>query len=128
MSDRPWMQLSGPVLDAPDIAALAEFYHRLLGWPYRKREDDWISLEQPESGALLSFQTEPTYVRPVWPSTATHQQMQLHLDIEVKDLAAAGDYARSLGATLAEFQPQEDVRVYLDPAGHPFCFWVQSAE
>jgi hypothetical protein len=22
---------------------------------------------------------------------------------------------------LATFQPQDDVRVYLDPAGHPFC-------
>ena len=30
-----------------------------------------------------------------------------------------------LGATLAEFQPQDDVRVYLDPAGHPFCLWVE---
>jgi len=28
-----------------------------------------------------------------------------------------------LGATLAEFQPQEDVRVLLDPAGHPFCLY-----
>lgn len=26
--------------------------------------------------------------------------------------------------TLAQFQPQDDVRVYLDPAGHPFCLFV----
>ena len=25
-----------------------------------------------------------------------------------------------------EFQPQDDVRVYLDPAGHPFCLWVRT--
>ena len=52
--------------------------------------------------------------------------MMLHLDIEVEDLEAAGAYATGLGAALAEFQPQEDVRVYLDPAGHPFCFWIRT--
>jgi hypothetical protein len=25
---------------------------------------------------------------------------------------------------VAQFQPQNDVRVCLDPAGHPFCLWV----
>jgi hypothetical protein len=28
------------------------------------------------------------------------------------------------GARVARFQPQDDVRVLLDPAGHPFCLWV----
>lgn len=50
--------------------------------------------------------------------------MMIHLDIEVDDLAAEGERALSLGATLASFQPQEHVRVYLDPDGHPFCLWV----
>jgi hypothetical protein len=27
-------------------------------------------------------------------------------------------------ATLPGFQPQEDVRVCLDPAGHPFCLFT----
>jgi len=27
-----------------------------------------------------------------------------------------------LGATKAEVQPDPGFRVYLDPAGHPFCF------
>jgi Glyoxalase-like domain len=42
----------------------------------------------------------------------------------------AGFYQRLLGWPVgtdepgAEFQPQEDVRVYLDPAGHPFCLYV----
>ena len=52
--------------------------------------------------------------------------MQVHLDIEVDDLEAASARARELGATLAEFQPQKDVRVHLDPAGHPFCLWVST--
>ena len=30
----------------------------------------------------------------------------------------------SVGAVLAEHQPQTDVRVYHDPAGHPFCLWT----
>jgi hypothetical protein len=50
--------------------------------------------------------------------------MQLHLDIEVDDLAAAVRLAVEAGATVADFQPQEDVRVCLDPAGHPFCLFV----
>jgi hypothetical protein len=50
----------------------------------------------------------------------------VHLDIEVDDLEAAGAQAVAAGAVLAEHQPQEDVRVYLDPAGHPFCLWVDS--
>jgi hypothetical protein len=26
---------------------------------------------------------------------------------------------------LADFQPQQQVRVCVDPAGHPFCLWVR---
>ena len=33
-------------------------------------------------------------------------------------------HAVACGAVLAEYQPQELVRVLLDPAGHPFCLWV----
>jgi hypothetical protein len=53
--------------------------------------------------------------------------MMAHLDIEVDDLDAAGDRAAALGATLAVFQPQEHVRVWLDPVGHPFCLFVPDA-
>src|SRR5947207_366299 len=111
MAERPRMTLSGVVLDAPDPRALANFYHRLLGWPIDKDESTWVTLSPPSGGAKLSFQYEPTYVRPSWPSGASHQQMQLHLDIEVEDLEVAGAYAAAQGATLAEYQPQADVRV-----------------
>jgi hypothetical protein len=30
----------------------------------------------------------------------------------------------ALGATVAAYQPQDDVRVVLDPAGHPFCLYL----
>ena len=50
--------------------------------------------------------------------------MQLHLEVEVSDLDAAVEHAVELGATLAAYQPQDDVRVMLDPAGHPFCLYT----
>jgi hypothetical protein len=46
-----------------------------------------------------------------------------HLDFEVDDLEAAVTHAVELGAEVAAFQPQNDVRVMLDPAGHPFCLY-----
>ena len=49
--------------------------------------------------------------------------MQLHLDIGVDDLAEGEARALALGAVLASYQPQDDVRVLLDPAGHPFCLF-----
>ena len=37
-------------------------------------------------------------------------------------------YAVEVGAELAELQPQQDVRVLLDPAGHPFCLYVDDSD
>jgi hypothetical protein len=53
--------------------------------------------------------------------------MQLHLDLQVEDLHAATARALELGATEADFQPQDDVRVLLDPDGHPFCLFLPGA-
>lgn len=50
--------------------------------------------------------------------------MSMHLDLAVDDLGTAVAHARDAGAVLAEHQPQEDVRVMLDPAGHPFCLYL----
>ena len=47
--------------------------------------------------------------------------MAMHLDIGVDDLDEAVAWAGEVGATPAEIQPQERVRVMLDPHGHPFC-------
>src|SRR5688572_33278004 len=128
--DRPWSDLSATVLDTPDPRALAAFYCELLGFVVRMDEPEWVSIGPPAGGPpRLSFQAEPLYRRPTWPSQSDRQQMMTHLDIEVRDLDAAGAHAQRLGATLAEYQPQKDVRVWLDPDGHPFCLWVdQPAE
>jgi catechol 2,3-dioxygenase-like lactoylglutathione lyase family enzyme len=124
MTQRPGMRLTATVLGAPDPRALAGFYQRLLGWPLGSDEPGWVTLRAPGGGAGLSFQTEEAHVRPTWPAGPGDQQMQMHLDIEVDDLEAAGARAIAPGAVLADHQPQDDVRVYLDPAGHPFCLWV----
>ena len=124
MKQQPRMRLSAIVLDAPDAGELADFYRRLLGWEIKVDEGDWVMLERPDGGTSLSFQTEAFYVRPVWPGASGEQLMMLHLDIEVDDLDEAGAHAVAEGAILAEFQPQDDVRVYLDTAGHPFCLWI----
>jgi predicted enzyme related to lactoylglutathione lyase len=118
------MTLTAAVLDAPDPRELADFYGQLLGWNVEQDEPDWVTLRAPGGGPGLSFQTETNYVRPTWPAGPGDQQMMVHLDIEVEDLEAAGAHAVAAGATLAGYQPQENVRVYLDPAGHPFCLWV----
>lgn len=127
MTERPRFTISGVVLGSPDPKALAEFYHRLLGWEFGADEPGWVTLRAPGGGIGLSFQGEDAYVRPVWPAGQGDQQMMAHLDIHVDDLDSAGAYASDAGAVLADFQPQSDVRVYLDPDGHPFCLWIETA-
>ncbi|MFD4023825.1 VOC family protein [Streptomyces sp. NPDC058576] len=121
---RPSLTLSSTVLDAPDAAELAGFYRRLLGWQPVQEEPDWVKLLPPGGGPGLSFQTAKPYVPPVWPAALGDQLMMLHLDFEVTDLETAVAHAVAEGATPAEFQPQHDVRVLFDPAGHPFCLFV----
>jgi catechol 2,3-dioxygenase-like lactoylglutathione lyase family enzyme len=132
---QPRMRVVSAVLGGPDPRALAAFYARMLGWtvavdeparPGLPAEDGWVMLRPASGGtglAALSFQYEPDYTPPVWPSRAGAQAMMIHLDIEVDDLDAAVAWALRAGATVAEFQPQDGVRVLLDPAGHPFCLF-----
>ncbi|MGC0331083.1 catechol-2,3-dioxygenase [Streptomyces sp. SAI-170] len=127
----PDARLSTVVLDAHDAHELAGFYLRLLGYEVRAEEPDWVLIGPPPGteGLSLALQTEPEYVRPVWPTRRPgEQQMMLHLDIEVDDLAAETARAVAEGATLAEYQPQDDVRVLLDPSGHPFCMWTEASQ
>ncbi len=112
-------------LGCRDVRALVDFYQRLLGWEVAQLDDDWAVLENPDGGWGLAFQTEVHHVPPVWPARGpADQQMQLHLEIEVDDLAAASAHAEACGAPASAFQPQDDVRVHIDPAGHPFCLYT----
>jgi catechol 2,3-dioxygenase-like lactoylglutathione lyase family enzyme len=114
----------GVVLDAPDAQALAYFYRDLFGWPLSDDTPNWCTIRIPGAPANLAFQTESIYERPTWPAEPGRQQMMLHLDVGASDLAASVAEAVALGAELPEHQPQDDVRVLLDPAGHPFCLYL----
>lgn len=120
----PDLVLSATTIGAPDPRALGDFYRRLLGWEVVDNEPEWVTLRPPGGGPGLSFQAEPDYVAPTWPPAPGQQQMMMHLDLAVGDLQAAGQHAESCGATAAAYQPQAHVRVYLDPAGHPFCLFL----
>jgi hypothetical protein len=115
----------GVTLDAPDAHELARFYARLLDWQIFEGDGEGAAVAPSETaGYNLGFQTEPHYVRPVWPTEAGKPQMSMHLEIEVDDLEGAVAHAVSVGATVAPFQPQSTVRVMFDPAGHPFCLYL----
>ncbi len=50
----------------------------------------------------------------------------MHFDFQVADLDEAVAEATRLGATVADHQPQANVRVLFDPAGHPFCLCLDT--
>jgi hypothetical protein len=114
----------GVVLEAPDPHVLLAFWSAVLDKPVHREDDDGGSLDFGEGVGYLAVQRAEVYEPPVWPPEPGRPGMQLHLDVEVTDLAAAVDHAVELGATVAEFQPQDDVRVMIDPAGHPFCLYT----
>lgn len=127
------MRLSGPTFDASEPIALAEFYERLLGWPIVGREgprpgkpscEGWAMLRAPDGTQKIEVQWEPHYRPPAWPSVEGEQLMMMHVDIGVADLDAGMDWAIAQGASVAGHQPQPDVRVMLDPEGHPFCLFL----
>ncbi|MEX0927348.1 MAG: VOC family protein [Dehalococcoidia bacterium] len=120
----PRMRISATVLGAPDPQALGAFYARFLGWMVAESDHTWTRVMPPNGGPGLSFQRESYFVPPVWPVKQGAQQMMSHLDIAVEDLEAAVAWAVDAGATLAEHQPQEMVRVMRDPAGHVFCLFT----
>ena len=105
---------------------LAHFYSGLLDLPVTADDPaipgdpirgGWAQVRPPAgSGMTLNFEYERYHTRPIWPSTADGQN----------DLDPAIRRAVELGATLAEFQPQDDVRVLFDPDGHPFCLFVEA--
>ena len=118
------MDLVATTLDAPDARVLASFYEELLGWERFVDRPHYVALQSSSGGRGLSFQTERNYIAPVWPSEPGSQLMMSHLEIEVTDLDQGQAWAIAVGATLADHQPQESVRVMLDPAGHPFCLFL----
>ena len=129
------------VLDGTDARALAEFYRRLLDFQYRPGDErpapgepdpagqDWLVLRDAAGRTRLAFQQVDVLPEATWPDNGLIPQ-QLHLDLTVETIAeldAQHDRALGLGARLLfdrSDDPEEPLRVYADPAGHPFCIFV----
>jgi catechol 2,3-dioxygenase-like lactoylglutathione lyase family enzyme len=111
----------GCAIETPDPAALARFYSELTGWPVGHQEPGTSILSAPGGSTYIVFQESAGYVSPVWPPVVGEQRPMMHLDFQVGDLEGAVAEAVDLGAAIARHQPQENVRVLFDPAGHPFC-------
>jgi catechol 2,3-dioxygenase-like lactoylglutathione lyase family enzyme len=120
----PSLRLQTVCIDCDDAQAMAEFYGRLLGWEVTMSRPHWVLMQDPAGGTGLSFQADPAYRAPTWPEQPSDQDKMLHLDIKVDDLDAAVEHAVAAGARLADYQPRDRVRVMLDPAGHPFCLFL----
>jgi hypothetical protein len=117
-------RLRSTVHDCPEPLKLAEFYAALVGWQVTSVEDDWVVVSDGGRHPRLCFQQALDYRPPIWPSAERPQQS--HLDVTVDDLDTAEAQVLAIGAIKHEYQPSEndDFRVFLDPAGHPFCLCV----
>jgi hypothetical protein len=128
------------VLDTTDARRLAEFYRQLMGLRYRPGDEpvpegepdlngqDWLVLQNRDGVPVLAFQQVSQLPEVTWPD-GPHPQM-FHLDLTVTTLAELNrQHARTLalGARLLldrTDDPEEPLRVYADPSGHPFCIFV----
>ena len=111
-AEQGFPQLVQVVLDCTDARVLAEFYRRLLGWRYRPGDEppvtgepdpagqDWLVLRDGAGNARVAFQQVAVLPEATW------------LEGPVPADAPGSD------------DPEEPLRVYADPAGHPFCIFV----
>ncbi|MBH5336639.1 VOC family protein [Streptomyces pactum] len=111
------------VLDCPEPRKLAGFYAAVLGGTVEGEREDWVEVHGPGGrGRVLAFQRAEGYVPPQWPSEEHSQQLHLDFDVEQERLEEAEREVLALGAKLVQGdEGKRDFRVYLDPAGHPFC-------
>lgn len=128
---QPKPKLDLVVIDCPDAPALAAFYAEILGWEVEPGggaafvtlapPGGGVTPDNPDGRTSLAFQQIQDWVTPTWPG-GSHPQ-QVHLDLSVPDIDAAEPAVIAAGARVHEHQPSPTggFRVYLDPAGHPFC-------
>ena len=108
-------------VDCPDPGVLARFYGAMLDGKIDVSADRAsVCLED---GQCIAFHRVVDYTPPTWPTQERPQQM--HLDMLVDDLDAAEAAVLALGATRPPDQPGTSYRVFLDPAGHPFCLCLE---
>jgi predicted enzyme related to lactoylglutathione lyase len=117
-------------LDCGDADELAAFYAELFGWRITGRDGaGWVQVRDPAGGVGLNFQAGSRYQPPTWPEQADAQAKMMHFEVLVDDLEAAVAVAMNAGGSEAPNQPPDRdpqrLRVMLDPAGHPFCLFVE---
>ena len=118
-------------LDCDNPVELAHFYSKITGHVVQPFDDgetaetcEWLELWDENQRTKMAFQKIDNYQKPTWPTGGLPQQA--HIDFHAKDLDIAEKQLLEIGAVKAEFQPKPHrFRIYLDPAGHPFCI-VQS--
>jgi len=122
--------LAYTALDCDDPIALADFYSKITSWSVEPLGDfapadvTWLELLDEKGFTKMAFQKIENYQSPTWPTGGLPQQV--HMDFHAKDLEIAEKQLLEIGAVKADFQPKPNrFRIYLDPAGHPFCM-VQS--
>ncbi|MCH3963416.1 MAG: VOC family protein [Clostridium sp.] len=121
------INLGNIMVDCDDEQKLCEFYHKLLGWEKSKMFGG--PALRNKNGIVFLFIEEKDYIPPIWPEEEGKQQKQMHFDFQVPDVAAAVEYAKSLGAEKATFQfGGSEWITMIDPAGHPFCLCAQENE
>jgi catechol 2,3-dioxygenase-like lactoylglutathione lyase family enzyme len=103
------------IIDTPDPAAAAAFYSELLGLPVTYTSQDFVVVAADDTTSGVAFQLAPDHLPPRWPDPTRPQQV--HLDVMVDDVDAAGPRVLALGAELLD----RANHVYADPYGHPFC-------
>lgn len=125
----PTVRWTTLTVDCADADELGRFYSRLLGWDVTASDGrGWLQLRDPSGGVGLNIQAEDWYEPPTSPErSGTHPKM-MHLEMLVDDLAGGVRLVLELGGTHAPHQPADRdanrLRVMLDPAGHPFCLFV----
>ena len=82
-------------------------------------------MRNPSGDIGLSFQAEEWYEPPLWPEEPDAQTKMMHFEISVEDVDAGAALVVELGGRVAPHQPEDrsrdELRIMLDPAGHPFC-------
>jgi catechol 2,3-dioxygenase-like lactoylglutathione lyase family enzyme len=112
------IKLGAVALDCDDPESLGEFYSAVTGWPVVHRSALGVAVSG--GGIALTMHKVADHRPATWPDVAVPKQ--IHLDFAVEDLPAAEARVLGLGAVKADHQPHPDkFRVFLDPAGHPFC-------
>jgi catechol 2,3-dioxygenase-like lactoylglutathione lyase family enzyme len=112
-------------LDCADPKPLADFWAAALDGKVAYSSDNFVGVEVAGGPWIGAYRIDD-FQAPAWPDGEPPKQF--HLDLSVDSLDAAEKAVIELGARKAEHQPEPDRwRVFLDPAGHPFCFFLHSS-